>query len=375
MNCIACNKQTNTDCSMRCVACGGSYHYQCLGMTKTQFVSNQHTSLKRSWRCPSCTNITRRRDDNTPVRKSPAITALLNDTCMSCDESSLQGSDASYHNESVAQQQSATQPGTSASHADLATITYAQFGELLDQKLMSVKESLTHELKATIRSEINCAIKKYESEFNHSIEFLSGEQKDFKVAMDAAQTKIKSIEAEKADLQTSLQKLERRLSTIERTSRSHNLEIHSVPEKNSEDLYAILKNLGDHLKIDIPYASAARRISKFNKSNDRPRNILVTLPSERLRDSIIAAFKKYNRFNSGSPLNSSHLGVPGEPFRVFVVEHLSPECKELYAEARKFAKDNQYRFTWVKYGRIYIRKDEGSSPILVKSKDSLSNLH
>lgn len=372
MNCLACNGQAESD-SLKCVACGNLYHYQCLGMSKAQFISNQHISLKRSWRCPSCTNVTRRNNkDNTPVSKSFAAQPDLNDTTMSCDDAS-QFTDEPTHKEDVMQIPVAAL-STSAIITNQASITYAQFADLLDEKLKHIKDNLTSEMKATIRSEINRVMETFTSEINHSIDFLAGEQKDLKAAIDAAQTQIKCIEAEKSTLQAGLRSLDRRLAAIERSSRSCNLELHSIPEKKSENLLLILKNLGDKLKVSIPDTFTARRISKFDKTNSRPRNILVTLPSERHRDDVITAFKKYNRLNASNPLNSSDLGVSGEPFRVYVVEHLSAECKELYAEARKFAKERHYKFVWVKYGRILIRKDENSVPIHIKDRESLSKL-
>ncbi|KAL0832318.1 hypothetical protein ABMA28_001754 [Loxostege sticticalis] len=352
MNCLACNGQAESD-SLKCVACGNLYHYQCVGMSKAQFISNQHISLKRSWRCPSCTNVTRRNNkDNTPVRKSFAAQPDLNDTTMSCDDAS-QFTDEPTHKEDVMQIPALS---TSAVITNQASITYAQFADLLDEKLKHIKDNLTSEMKATIRSEINRVMETFTSEINHT------------------QTQIKCIEAEKSTLQAGLRSLDRRLAAIERSSRSCNLELHSIPEKKSENLLLILKNLGDKLKVSIPDTFTARRISKFDKTNSRPRNILVTLPSERHRDDVITAFKKYNRLNASNPLNSSDLGVSGEPFRVYVVEHLSAECKELYAEARKFAKERHYKFVWVKYGRILMRKDENSVPIHIKDRESLPKL-
>ncbi|KAL0810238.1 hypothetical protein ABMA28_011019 [Loxostege sticticalis] len=293
---------------------------------------------------------------------------------MSCDESSQ---DVSYgtevDNDNLLASKAALK--STALTPDQATITYSQFGDLLDQKLLQIRDSLASELKATIRSEINGALEKYKAEINQTIEFLAEEQKDLKKEINAAQTQIKLMEKEKSVLQSGLLSLERRLASLERSSRSHNLEIHSIPEKKSEDLMAMIKNLGERIKVTIPETCTIRRISKFNKSSDRPRNILVTFPSEHHRDSVIAAFRKYNKVNVGSPLNSANLGVPGEPHRVYIVEHLSPECKELYFEVRKAAKERNFKFVWIKYGRIYVRKDESAAPIHVRDIKVLSNLH
>lgn len=80
----------------------------------------------------------------------------------------------------------------------------------------------------------------------------------------------------------------------------------------------------------------------MNPSANHPRNILVTL---RHRDDIIAAFKNYNKthkpdfsndnIKNDNFLNSMHLDIPSGKCKIYVVEHLSPETKELYAVTRR----------------------------------------
>ena len=56
---------------------------------------------------------------------------------------------------------------------------------------------------------------------------------------------------------------------------------------------------------------------------------------------------------------------------VYVSEHLSPANKSLHAAARLKAKELNYKFTWIRNGRIFVRKDESSEFILIRNTESL----
>lgn len=119
---------------------------------------------------------------------------------------------------------------------------------------------------------------------------------------------------------------------------------------------------------------AVRRVAKMNSESVRPRNILATLPSERHRDMLLSALTQYNKGKKDDVLNSSHLGVPGDKRTIYLAEHLSPECKKLHAATKLAAKEHSYKFVWVKYGRIYVRKIEQEQAILIKDVGCLAKL-
>ncbi|CAG9790308.1 unnamed protein product [Diatraea saccharalis] len=83
----------------------------------------------------------------------------------------------------------------------------------------------------------------------------------------------------------------------------------------------------------------------------------------------------HNKAHSGRGLMSSDLGVnSGEPCKIYVTEHLSPEQKSLHAETRRVAKELKYKYVWVKFGQIYVRRNDSSSAVLIKNEDSLKKL-
>lgn len=351
MNCIACRLEVNNTELLKCKACRRIYHHACVNMTTAHYMQNK-TSLLNTWKCPACINVTRRNNkDNTPVRQvhAPSLD-------MSCDEEPSQ------------------EVANTTQHSQSAPITYDQINGLFE----SFRVSLANDIRVTIKSEINTAIENLKSEFTATTDFLSSEQCDLRKELNVAKTTIKDLESENLKMSSEMRNLERRLVSLEKSSRSQNLEIQCVPENKAENLFEIVNKLGKEINVSITDAEvkSTRRVSKLEKSAERPRNILVTLSSERQRDTILTAFKAYNREHRATPLTSTHLGVPGAPTRVYVAEHLAPECKHLFALARKAARELNYKHVWAKYGRVFVKKDdkETSGTIYIKDATVLKEL-
>lgn len=351
MNCFTCTHPIAENELLQCSTCQNFFHYGCNNMTLAMYKDN-YIKKRLPWYCHKCTSsvTTRRRNDATPIRSS-------------------------FGNQSPI---STEAPSTSKSGQD--SITIDKFSALLetklDQKLDSIRNAITRDITAAVVREMNSAIEKLKIEFTHTTDFLAQEQADLKKDITQANARIKSIETENNILKSDLLSTNRRLATLERASRSHNLEIHCVPEKRTENLFLQMKSLCENLNLSVAdhEICSVRRVAKLNPASTRPRNILLTLSSERQRENFISAYKRFNRSNSSNPLNSSHLGIQGESTQIYLAEHVSPECKELHAAARKMAKNLSYKYVWVKYNRVYVRKDDISPPLYVKDLDFLNSL-
>ncbi|KAL0895241.1 hypothetical protein ABMA27_011395 [Loxostege sticticalis] len=360
MNCSACKSALHASSSLQCVACKACFHYQCLNMSDGHFKMNIK-ELRRAWRCDSCMNITRRnRTDSTPVAsphrlqeagRAGACSSLAHVeqqhiADMSCDESLINTSSVSCGS-----------AGTSQAKDVDVSITMKQFSDLIDAKLDSIrirdqnreipvsKVPGIPEIQDKIKSELEKVTNSIRQEFSETTDFLHAEQKDLK----------KSISEQNSNLRAELNSIGMRLKAAEKTSRSCNVEVQCVPERRSENLVAVFKNLCKEIELPITDMDirSCRRVAKMNPTSKRPRNILVTLPSERHRDQVISYVKRYNLKNAKSPINSGHVGVPGgENCPIFVSEHLSKDVKELHAAARRAAKDKAFKYVWVKYGRV-----------------------
>lgn len=89
---------------------------------------------------------------------------------------------------------------------------------------------------------------------------------------------------------------------------------------------------------------------------------------------MITSYRKYNKEHKDDPLDTEMLGIPGNKCPIFIVEHLSPELKELHAAARQTAKKLSYKYVWTSYGRIFMRKDHESPKIHIKINSDLEKL-
>ncbi|CAK1595727.1 unnamed protein product [Parnassius mnemosyne] len=377
MNCNACNQHLQADSCLHYRLCKHDYHYKCLNISSSQFAALPEDFLS-SWACPACTNITKRKNRvtcNTPVRLNQVPTAddAMN---MSFDQDTIGAnkSDCAYDLKNP----TTTSRGASQSTAE--PITIEKISQLIDDKLNSFLSYYLNNLRSSLKTDIDNMIRDridgLKQEFTATTDFLHNEQLDIKKQIEDQNSVVKSLEEENCALKQEISKMNTKLSSMDNMTRSLNLEIHAVPENKNENLLVLFRKLCEVVGANIEESSirACRRVSKMDPKSSRPRNILVTLASSRQRDLVISAVTRYNKSHSDAMLNSRHLEVPGTSNRIYVAEHLSPEMKMLYAETRRCAADNNYKYTWVRYGKIYTRQDDSSSAILIKNSNCLIKL-
>ncbi|CAG4943218.1 unnamed protein product [Parnassius apollo] len=335
MNCEACRNRITGEELLRCIKCMTHYHYMCLNITQSYYKANLG-ELRRSCICPLCINVTRRKGNNcnTPVRKQ---LENRDESSMSCED-----------------------------------LTISENTVEISRPVMNTVENTP----TTIRNEVSDQIAKLKSEFTVTTDFLAEEQRDVKAELKTLSDKVRKLEDENVLLQSELSQMNETLQVLDKSSRNCNIEIQSVPEKRSENLLYVLMKLCE--VINCPFAESdiksIRRVAKMKPSSDRPRNIIATLHSEHHRDTIISAVRRFNKANKLCPLNSSHMGLAGEKYNIYISEHLSAECKAVHAAARQWTKINHYKFVWIKYGRVYVRKNEESLAILIRDTSYLSKL-
>jgi hypothetical protein len=143
----------------------------------------------------------------------------------------------------------------------------------------------------------------------------------------SGQSLIKQLEQDKAGLQSDIARLTSKLAGIEKISRSCNIELQAVLERKNENVLSVFRKLCDTVKAPVEdgHISACRRVAKVNTSSTRPRNIVVTLSTPRIRDLVLSAAHRFNKTHRDSGLLSSDLDISGETCRIYVTEHLSPE--------------------------------------------------
>lgn len=315
--------------------------------------------------CPGCTNVTRRRlNDNTPVRSSFSSNTT---TKFSSQKAVAATSELSLDNIRKLFEQSLDRK-LEPSSSTMVSLRAA------------LREDIKSDLKALVAIEVKSAVEELKVDFTSTTDFICAEQKDMQKELKQKDTVIKTMETEQLRMKHEIDKLNSRISTMEKISRSNNLELQAIPENRDENVKSLFKRLCECLNVTVPESEikACRRVAKMKADSDRPRNILVTLSTSDLRDKVISAAVRFNKSHPDEKekLNVSHLGFQktGRNDRIYLSEHLSPDQKQLHASARKFAKENNYKYVWVRYGQINLRKDDTSKVFHVKNEESLCKL-
>lgn len=377
MNCNVCRTLLEPNSFLHCRLCKYDYHYKCLNIKSSQFAALSEEFLL-SWVCPACTNVTRRNKSNcnTPVRQQPSSDPeqSLNMSCEDQDPNTTK----SFQSQTDLQ---LSHPSRSSD----PSVTMEKISQMMDEKLnvtfsyymASFRAALNSDIEKMVKNQVKEVIKELKNDFTVTTDFLSSEQKDLQAKIDSQNAIIRDLEKENCDIKRQLSQVESKVCSMDNLSRSLNIEIQAVPENKNENVGILFQKLCEVIgvKIDDSSVRACRRVAKMNNGSSRPRNILVTLASPRQRDLIISSVHRFNKKHSDAMLNSSHLGLPStSACRIYVAEHLSPELKMLHAETRKIAVSNNFKYVWVRYGKIYVRKDDSSSAINIKNQDSLKKL-
>ncbi|XP_039755222.1 uncharacterized protein LOC120630138 [Pararge aegeria] len=248
------------------------------------------------------------------------------------------------------------------------------------QDFQSFKTDILNSLSKSQEEQKRALLNLIDEKFNimqESLDFFSSKYDEIKHELDEAKNDMHLLKKVNEDLRTDVRNLHSRLYLFERESRACNLEIHCVPEHRNENLVNMVEQIGKITGNPIKEGQISKctRIAKLNKDSPRPRTVLVKFFSPITRDQFYASIIKFNKNKSKEDkLNTSHLGLAGEKYGVFIMEHLSPEAKALHAQARKFKKENQWQFVWSRNGNIFMRKNISSDVVYIKNADIFHTL-
>lgn len=229
-------------------------------------------------------------------------------------------------------------------------------------------ESSSSSLKLTIMhmSKEISVIKQRQAEFNKSIDSLIRGFNDIKSIaekLDDQNRRIKQLEREKNEVQRELSIFKDRFETLEDNSLCTLIEIRNVPTTKSENLLDLLKKIHDEINLplsDGEFTKAYRSRKPTNDNTHPP--IVVKYSSEFFRDRVLSAFKVKR------DITVKNLGFAGDT-KIFINEFLSKTKRQLFYKAKLFKAERNFKYLWVKNGKIYLKENDDSKRFLVKNQN------
>lgn len=190
--------------------------------------------------------------------------------------------------------------------------------------------------------------------------------------------KIDSLEDRSREDREYIVFLEDKLDDLQLLSRKTNFEIKGVPKKESEtkqDLIEMVVSLSEtvNFKINKTDIKDIYRI-RGKKPEHKNTPIVVETSSVLLKTDFLKMAKTFNIRNK-TKLCAKHLGMKSHADTpIFLSENLTPKASRLHYLARDLAKSKGYKFVWTSYGKIYVRKNEQSPIIMIKTEQQVHKL-
>ena len=215
-----------------------------------------------------------------------------------------------------------------------------------------------------LESILDRLVSKVVDRLKESIDFNTKITDDLKSQLEMRDKKINDLHLLINKLRTSS---EEEIEDINKYSRRSNIEIHGVPEFNSENLYEIVASIGNAIGFEICKGDVdiVHRIPSRNKSIPRP--IIVKFINRWKKINFMAT--KNKRFD----IRSSSIGFVGSDSPIFINDHLTPKMKGLLRRA-KLLRGKGYKFVWCRDGKIFVRKTETTQVMTIKSVEDIDKL-
>ncbi|KAJ8703936.1 hypothetical protein PYW07_013230 [Mythimna separata] len=227
------------------------------------------------------------------------------------------------------------------------------------------QEKKTQEINAKLHE-----IQQSNTHIEKSIEFLTAQNKDL-------HEKITRLEMQTKEDKNYISILENKIEDMQTESRKSNLVIKNVPRKKGtkEDLLEMAMCLFQSIQCSIKkhdIKDIYRVRGKTTEKQNTP--IVVETGSTILKTESLKMAKAFN-IKHQHKLSCKHMGFKTqEDTPVFISEHLTAKGSRLHFLARDLIKSGTYKFCWTAYGKVYVRKDENSPTIILRSEEQVHKL-
>lgn len=317
VNCSECNlKLTKNNNGVSCIKCKNFFHQRCAIIS--DFILNDIISGKLDWKCNNC------------------ITTQLN--------------------------------SSNAVHS----------GSEGDLDIDNVKKSID-----LMSAEIN-NLKLKQNDMTNSLNLLINGLNDIRKISDNVSLnseKLKILEIENNTLKAEVFSLSQRVDNIESRSLTSYIQIDGFPvipknDKLNENLNFIIKQIHQKLNVDVKDNEIVKVYQRSKIINGKSRliqSIIVQYVNNNIRNKLLIASKTEKNLTIDK-LNLNFAKLENNTNKIYFNEFITLNKKKLLYKSRIFKNENNFKFLWVKNGKIYLKKDENSKIFIVKNEHVLNDI-
>ncbi|XP_045502505.1 uncharacterized protein LOC123699574 [Colias croceus] len=235
-----------------------------------------------------------------------------------------------------------------------------------------LRRSLESSIMNRISSDLNC-IKQEIISLKDSITFINSRYDDFSKTISTLEKNVKSFATtatEVSNLKDSIKSLENDNNTKEQWSRRSNIEIYGIPEKKGENLFEILKVIGEKFQFPLNLSSDLdfiTRVAPKDRDNKQIKPIVVRFQARYKKDDFLTQARKLK-------LKACDIGYSGNNSFIHFNDHLTRANKVLLKRTKELAKERNYKFVWVKNCSIMVRQADNTPLIHISDYKDLNKI-
>lgn len=252
---------------------------------------------------------------------------------------------------------------------DTDNLTYISLKEDMKEIMNNLFSKQEQELKKISLSQSE--IKRTIENFEKSVSFLTAQNEEFK-------KKIGYLEGQVKEDRKYIVTLEDKLEELQKDRRKSSFEISNVPRKNSEsknDLVEMVLHLSNTVNCKLENTDIKDIYRVRQKSRDTANTKIIVETTSTLQKAELLKMCKSFNIRHKTKLHAKHLGFHTlEETPIYISEHLTPKASRLYFLARDLARSKRYKFCWSSFGKVYLRSDENSAIINIRSESQIQSL-
>lgn len=244
-----------------------------------------------------------------------------------------------------------------------------------------VSESVTADLVTEIRlfrEEMRSAVQEFRSAISNltcAVDSCNRRIDDLECRIEAMEQQPKNdpVNNNIQTLEQTIIELKLDLNDRDQELLSNDIDIAGVPEENSERCTHLVLSIAQKLGVPLEErevvsayrAGPLRRAASEHESASRPRPLVVRLARRTLRDQLLAAARVRR------DVTSAGIGLTSPARRIYINERLTPDNRLLLYKARSESVRAQWKYVWTREGKIYARKEQGSSRMRLRSETDI----
>lgn len=227
------------------------------------------------------------------------------------------------------------------------------------RKLSASSENLSSETLEKLFAELKRDLEKSQQFLAEKYEELLNKMNVSNETISNLNKTIESLVGKVQERDEVISDLTSRVNHLEQYGRNCNLELSEVRERRNENLLEVVSAVAKKMNIDLSPGDIDV-VHRLPGKPEKTRGIIVQFLSRKKRDEFVL---KKNKFS----ITNDDIYSDGNATKVYVNENLTPFFKQLLWQAKSVASGKGYKFTWFRFGKLFVKQDE-SSPVIKISK-------